>query len=41
PMAVKIGDKVVFKPYAPEEIKVGDETYLVMAESNVVAVIES
>lgn len=41
PMALKVGDKVVFKPYAPEEIKVGDETYLVMAESDVVAVIES
>jgi chaperonin GroES len=40
PMHVKVGDKVVFKKYAPDEVKVKDEEYLVIAESDVLAVIE-
>jgi chaperonin GroES len=40
PMHVKVGDKVVFKKYSPDEVKVNDEEYLVIAESDVLAVIE-
>jgi len=39
-MEVKIGDKVVFKKYAPDEIKVDDQEYLVIRMDDVVAVIE-
>lgn len=40
PMHVKVGDKVVFKKYAPDDVKVGDEEFLVISESDVMAVIE-
>jgi chaperonin GroES len=39
-MSVKVGDKVVFKKYSPDEVKLGDVEYLVIAESDVMAVIE-
>jgi len=40
-MSVKVGDKVVFKKYSPDEIKVDDEEVLVLNESDIIAVIES
>lgn len=40
PMNVKVGDKVVFKKYSPDEVKVDDEEMLVISESDVLAVIE-
>ncbi|MCI0479363.1 co-chaperone GroES [Candidatus Uhrbacteria bacterium] len=40
PMSLKVGDKVVFKKYSPDEVKVEDQEYLVIAESDVMAVIE-
>lgn len=40
-MSVKVGDKVIFKKYSPDEIKVDDEEYLVLQESDVLAIIES
>lgn len=39
-MSLKIGDKIVFKKYAPDEVKIDGVEYLVVAESDVVAVIE-
>ena len=39
-MSVKVGDKVVFKKYSPDEVKLGDVEYLVIAESDVMAVVE-
>lgn len=39
-MAVKVGDKVVFKKYSPDEVKVENEEYLVISESDILAVIE-
>ena len=39
-MSVKVGDKVVFKKYSPDEVKLDDVEYLVIAESDVMAVIE-
>lgn len=40
-MSVKVGDKIVFKKYSPDEVKVDDVEYLVIAESDVMAVLES
>lgn len=39
-MSVKVGDKVVFKKYSPDEVKIDDVEYLVISESDVMAVIE-
>jgi len=39
-MDVNVGDTVVFKKYAPDEIKDGDDEYLVLSESDIMAVIE-
>lgn len=39
-MSVKVGDMVLFKKYAPDEIKVDDETYLVLSESDLMAIVE-
>ncbi len=39
PMALKVGDKVVFKKYSPDEVKVGDVEYLILSESDILAVI--
>lgn len=40
PMHVKVGDTVVFKKYSPDEVKVDDREYLVISESDIMAVIE-
>jgi chaperonin GroES len=40
PMSVKVGDKIVFKKYGPDEVKVDDVEYLVVSESEIMAVIE-
>ena len=37
---IKEGDKVVFKKYAPDEVKVDKEEYLVISIGDVMAVIE-
>jgi len=39
-MTVKIGDKVVFKKYSPDEIKIDGEEYLLVNESDILAIIE-
>jgi chaperonin GroES len=40
PLAVKVGDKVLFGKYAGTEVKVDGEELLVMREDDIVAVIE-
>lgn len=40
PMDVAVGNKVVFKKYAPDPIKVGNDEYLVIRNDDVVAIIE-
>lgn len=40
PVSVSVGQTVVFKKYSPDEVKVGDEEYLVLSESDILAVIE-
>ena len=39
-MQVKVGDKVLFTSYAGENIEVGDDEYVLMSESEVLAVLE-
>jgi chaperonin GroES len=40
PMSVKAGDKVLFTKYSPNEIKVDDQDYLVLGESDILAIVE-
>lgn len=40
PIAVKVGDKVLFGKYSGTEIKIDGEELLVMREEDIVAVIE-
>lgn len=39
-MSVLVGDQVVFKKYSPDEIKIDGETFLVLSENDIVAIIE-
>lgn len=39
-MTVKVGDKVVFKKYSPDDIKIDEEEYLVINENDILAIIE-
>jgi chaperonin GroES len=39
-MQVKKGDRVLFTSYAPETIEINDVEYLLMSESDILAVIE-
>ena len=39
PMSVKVGDKVIFKKYSPDELP-GDEGLLMIKEEDIMAVIE-
>lgn len=38
PLTVKEGDRVIFNSYAGEEINVGEESYLLLRESDILAV---
>lgn len=40
PMEVKVGQKVLFKKYGPDEIKVDDKEYLIAREEDILAIIE-
>jgi len=35
---VKVGDKVLFKKYSPDEIEIDNEDYLIMTEDDILAV---
>jgi len=39
-MTVKVGDKVMFKKYSPDEIKVDGEEYLIINENDILAIIQ-
>jgi len=39
-ITVKIGDRVVFKKYGPDEVKIGDKEYLVVSEDDILAIIK-
>lgn len=38
-MSVKAGDKVMFKKYSPDEIKIDNVDYLVISEEDILAII--
>ena len=40
PMSVKVGETVLFKKYSPDEIKIEKEEYLIISESDVLAIVE-
>jgi len=39
-MSVKVGELVLFKKYSPDEIKIDQDEYLVIDESDIIGVIE-
>ena len=39
-MSVKVGDKVVFRKYSPDEIKIDDQEYYVIRDEDIIAIIE-
>lgn len=39
PFSVKVGDVVMFKKYSPEEIEMDGVEYLIMKESDVIAIV--
>ncbi|MCD4705054.1 co-chaperone GroES [bacterium] len=39
-MQVKVGDQVLFRKYSPDEIEMDGEEYLVMTQSDVIAIIK-
>ena len=40
PLSVKVGDKIIFSKYSPDEIKIDDEEYFIISESNILAIIK-
>ena len=40
PMAVKVGDTVLFKKYGPDEVEIEGKKYLVGEEEDILAIIE-
>ncbi|MDP3685317.1 MAG: co-chaperone GroES [bacterium] len=40
PMSVKPGDKVLFTKYAPDEVEIDGEDYLVLEEEKILGIIE-
>ncbi len=40
PMSVSVGQKVMFKKYSPDEVKIDGEDYLIITESDVVGILE-
>lgn len=40
PLEVKVGDKIIFSKYAGTEVKIDDQEYLILKQSDVLAVIE-
>ncbi len=39
PMNVKVGDKVLYSKYSPQEVKVDKEEYLIISEEDILAII--
>jgi len=39
-MTVKVGDKVMFKKYSPDEIKIDEEEYLIISEGDILGILE-
>jgi chaperonin GroES len=39
-MSVVVGNQVIFKKYSPDEIKIDGEDFLILNESDIVAIVE-
>ncbi|MBE5958007.1 MAG: co-chaperone GroES [Lachnospiraceae bacterium] len=39
-MAVKVGDKVIYSKYAGNEVKIEDEEYIIVKQSDILAIVE-
>jgi len=39
-MSVKVGQRVLFSKYGPNEIKIDDKEYLIAKEEDILAIIE-
>jgi chaperonin GroES len=40
PLAVKVGDRVLFGKYSGTEVKLGNEEYVIMREDDIMGIIE-
>lgn len=40
PIEIKVGDRILFTKYAPNEIKVDDKEYLIAREEDILAILE-
>ncbi len=40
PLELKVGDKVIYSKYAGTEVKIDDNEYLILRQSDVLAIIE-
>ncbi len=40
PMEVKVGDKVIYSKYAGMEVKLGDEEYIIVKQSDILAIVQ-
>lgn len=40
PVAVKVGDTVIFSKYGFDEVKINDEEYYIVGESNILGIIK-
>lgn len=41
PLEVKVGDRVMFSKYGYDEVKVGNDEYFIVSESNILAIISA
>ena len=39
-MQVKVGDKVIYSKYAGNEVKLGEEEYIIVKQSDILAIVE-
>ncbi len=39
-MSVKVGNKILFKKYSPDEVKIDGQEYLILDEREILAIIE-
>lgn len=40
PLDVKVGDKILYAKYGGTEVKLGGETYLILRENDILAIVE-
>lgn len=39
-MQVKVGDKVIYSKYAGNEVKLGDDEYIIVKQNDILAIVE-